>query len=276
MTAAIVTLNPAALATLADCELRIERGLKSFVDVGEALATIRDSRLYRRTHATFEDYCAERWNLKRQRAYELMNAAAVVSEFSDTDIPAPAKESHAAALAAVPEADRAEVWRDVVEGGDKPTAAAIRKAAEARTQTPGPTDAADCPPADPGVTPESVEPPSTVPAGSGAEVVASAREDAGAATEAVDADRAAAAVAAALDKFVPDVGAPKRAWVKKFYELTGAPHTFLLWLKSEDVAAYADDQDMTTLKHLADGFAEAYRRAVEARTANVTPLRRIK
>lgn len=165
--AALATLNPAALATLADCELRIERGLKSFIDVGEALSTIRDSRLYRRSHATFEDYCAERWNLKRQRAYELMNAAAVVSEFSDTEIPAPAKESHAAALAAVPEADRADVWRDVVESGDKPTAAAIRRAAEARTPTPGPVDAAVPPPADPGATPEPGTVPSTAQPGSG-------------------------------------------------------------------------------------------------------------
>lgn len=55
MTAALVTLNPAALVALASCEQRIERGLKTFIDVGQALAEIRDSRLYKGTHETFED-----------------------------------------------------------------------------------------------------------------------------------------------------------------------------------------------------------------------------
>jgi hypothetical protein len=152
VTAALATLNQAALVTLADCEQRIERGLKTFIDVGQALAEIRDSRLYKGTHETFEDYCRERWNMSRPRAYELISAAEVVSGIPDT-LPAPANAGQAAALAAVPEAERAGVWRDVVESGDKPTAAAIRKAAEARTQTPGPTGAALSPPADPGVTP---------------------------------------------------------------------------------------------------------------------------
>lgn len=162
---ALAVLNQAALVTLADCELRIERGLKSFIDVGQALAEIRDSRLYRATHATFEDYCAERWNLKRQRAYELMTAAALVSEFSDTDLPAPAKESHAAALAAVPEPERADVWRETVERTNgKPTAAAVRAVQTERTQAPGPADAAISPPVDPGTTVPDIPPPAGSPA----------------------------------------------------------------------------------------------------------------
>ena len=40
-------------------------------------------RLYRATHGTFEDYCREKWNLSRPRAYELMNAANVVSAKAD-------------------------------------------------------------------------------------------------------------------------------------------------------------------------------------------------
>lgn len=116
-------------------------------------------------------------------------------------------------------------------------------------------------------------------AGSGApspERIAAVAEVAPEFVKPVEAERAAAMVAAALDKFVPDPDAPKRAWAKKLYELAGPVHNFLLWLKPEDAAAHADDQDITTLKHLADGFADAYRRAVEARKANVTPLRRIK
>ena len=45
------------VARLAELELVIERGQKAFVAVGNALAEIRDQRLYRETHATFEAYC---------------------------------------------------------------------------------------------------------------------------------------------------------------------------------------------------------------------------
>ena len=50
-------MAPLQVRRLAELELVIERGLKTFVEVGAALLGIRDGRLYRETHATFEDYC---------------------------------------------------------------------------------------------------------------------------------------------------------------------------------------------------------------------------
>jgi hypothetical protein len=44
-------------ARLIDFERRIERGLTTFVEVGNLLAAIRQDRLYRQTHTTFEAYC---------------------------------------------------------------------------------------------------------------------------------------------------------------------------------------------------------------------------
>lgn len=167
MTAAIATLNPAAQVALASCEQRIERGLKTFIDVGQALAEIRDSRLYKGTHATFEDYCQQRWGFSRQRAQQFTAAAELATTIVDTGLPSPTNEGQARALAAVPDEDRADVWREVVESGSKPTAAAIRKAAEARApKTPEPTadpsaaqvgsgsiSAPDVPPSAPGADP---------------------------------------------------------------------------------------------------------------------------
>lgn len=57
--------------------LLIERGLTTFVEVGEALLEIRESRLYRETHATFEAYCQSRWAWSGDHAKRLMNAAEV-------------------------------------------------------------------------------------------------------------------------------------------------------------------------------------------------------
>lgn len=83
----IVAGTETALSTdevleLERCEGIIERGLKTFREVGMALVRVRDLRLYRVEHATFEAYCDERWGLKRQRAYELMGAANVVRQMS--------------------------------------------------------------------------------------------------------------------------------------------------------------------------------------------------
>jgi len=43
----------------------LEEGIQRFVEAGEALLAVRDRRLYRESHRTFEDYCRERWGLER-------------------------------------------------------------------------------------------------------------------------------------------------------------------------------------------------------------------
>lgn len=50
---------------LVECEEIIERHLKTFIEVGEALATIRDNRLYREQYKTFEQYCKEVWDYSK-------------------------------------------------------------------------------------------------------------------------------------------------------------------------------------------------------------------
>lgn len=114
--------------TLAECEGVIERGLKTFTEVGNALLQIRDGRLYRESHATFEDYCRERWGFSRIRAHQIIEASAVVQNFEQSGLPAPTVESQARELARVPEPERAQVWAKTIEHTDgKPTAAAIRQ-----------------------------------------------------------------------------------------------------------------------------------------------------
>lgn len=126
-------LSPEELTTFARCEGVIERGLATFVDVGTALLEIRDGRFYRTDFGTFEDYCRDRWNLSRPRAYELMSAVGIVSAIADTGLPAPTNEGQARELARVPEGERAEVWRETLERtGGKPTAAATRTIARMR------------------------------------------------------------------------------------------------------------------------------------------------
>jgi hypothetical protein len=46
-------------------ELRVER---AFYEAGKALAELRDRRLYRSTHKTFETYCRDRFRFTRHSA----------------------------------------------------------------------------------------------------------------------------------------------------------------------------------------------------------------
>jgi hypothetical protein len=55
----------------------IHNGQRTFVEVGFALAEIRNNKLYRETHDTFEAYCKERWGWTRGRAYQLMDSAEI-------------------------------------------------------------------------------------------------------------------------------------------------------------------------------------------------------
>jgi hypothetical protein len=99
---------------LQECESIITKGLATFIDVGNALAEIRNRGLYRADHKTFESYCHDRWNLKRQRAYELMGASEVVKNLSEISDMLPKKESHAAVLLKLSPEEQREVWLEVM------------------------------------------------------------------------------------------------------------------------------------------------------------------
>ena len=68
---------------LSDCEAIIARGLDAVRGAGSALAAIRDDRLYRTTHATFEDYCRDRWGMTRRHIDRMIDHASVVAAVTD-------------------------------------------------------------------------------------------------------------------------------------------------------------------------------------------------
>jgi len=61
-------------ADLATCEAALDNLRVAFWAAGKALHVIRDARLYRDTHATFEDYVEQRWDMSRPQAYRLIDA----------------------------------------------------------------------------------------------------------------------------------------------------------------------------------------------------------
>lgn len=71
--------------TLAQCEETIKQGQRTFIDVGNALRTIRDEVLYRGEFETFEAYMQKKWGWTRQRGYQLIAAANVVEVVGTID-----------------------------------------------------------------------------------------------------------------------------------------------------------------------------------------------
>lgn len=57
---------------------------RSFYQAGIALKQLRDRRLYRSTHRTFEEYCNDRFGYSsRRQPYRIIEAAAVVDNLTD-------------------------------------------------------------------------------------------------------------------------------------------------------------------------------------------------
>lgn len=88
--------------SLEENEQVIQRGMTSFVEVGRALARIRDDRQYVMAGSdTFEDYCRERWDLGRTWADHQIRAARLVELTTRVGIDPPQTEFQARPLARV-------------------------------------------------------------------------------------------------------------------------------------------------------------------------------
>lgn len=100
---------------LHELEKVIERGREAFIEVGEALIEIHDSRLYRKAgFSSFEEYVRKRWGWTRQNAYLHIKAAGVAENVKTSlqsgDAPS---VSQAAALAPLPPERQREIAASV-------------------------------------------------------------------------------------------------------------------------------------------------------------------
>lgn len=129
---------------LTDLETVIESGLRTFAEVGNALLSIRDGRLYRSSHGTFEDYCRERWGFKKAHAYRLMESAQVVARLSPMgDVPQ--SERQARPLARLEPEEQHEAWKEANDRaeteGRKVTAKDVETVVEQRKEKAASKDA---------------------------------------------------------------------------------------------------------------------------------------
>ena len=106
----------------------IKDGWATFLNVGSALITINEEKLYRDKYETFEAYFRDQLGLSRSYTYNLMGSAKVYEQMSSIeDIGVkPLTESHLRELISVPTEKRADAWRGALKlAGEKPLTAKI-------------------------------------------------------------------------------------------------------------------------------------------------------
>jgi hypothetical protein len=72
-----IPLSSQEKGRLAELESVVETHLETFLTVGRALAEIRNRRLYREQHESWESYCVKRWGFGYSRANELIRSTEI-------------------------------------------------------------------------------------------------------------------------------------------------------------------------------------------------------
>ncbi|EIJ42454.1 hypothetical protein BegalDRAFT_1574 [Beggiatoa alba B18LD] len=129
-------LSPEEFQALAQHEAIVKAGLQTFYDIGEALLTIRDKRLYRAEFNSFEEYCQEKWGFVRRQADRLIQAFEVTENLRPVGLSMPHNEAQARPLVKLePELQR-QAWQKAVEMAPdgKPTSSLVKKIVKELTQ----------------------------------------------------------------------------------------------------------------------------------------------
>jgi len=126
----LAPLNPEQQNRLLELETTIERGLSTFLEVGQALLEIREQRLYRAAYKDFESYCRERWHFSAHHGARILRSIVVARHLlegpadpKDGDCPLPRSlsETLLRPLTALEPSLQQSVWRLANKINDKPT-----------------------------------------------------------------------------------------------------------------------------------------------------------
>ena len=110
-------------------ELKVER---AFHEAGKALRELRDRRLYRNSHKTFEEYCRDRFGFSRQNANYFIAGAGVVDNLLNLTKnlcqTLPTKFEQVRHLTTLDPDDQCQIWQEAVEeaGGRVPSGRIVK------------------------------------------------------------------------------------------------------------------------------------------------------
>jgi len=112
---------------------------RAFFEAGQALRLLRDKRLYRNTHSSFEEYCRDRFGHTRQKSNYLIAGAGIYETLTTNRCQIlPTNEYQVRPLAVLEPSKQAIAWNRAVEGaeGKIPTARHVREAVEKLKEKP--------------------------------------------------------------------------------------------------------------------------------------------
>ncbi|MBD2492161.1 hypothetical protein [Aulosira sp. FACHB-615] len=128
--------------------LNLERKVEhAFYEAGKALRELRDRRLYRSTHKTFEEYCRDRFGYSRRQPYLLMDAAVVFDNLKEKCDPMdhilPTNERQVRPMIHLEPQEQQKVWKQAVQeaGGKTPSGRIVQSVVDKireRTKVPNP------------------------------------------------------------------------------------------------------------------------------------------
>jgi hypothetical protein len=114
------------------CEEVVASGWNTFVQVGLALARIRDGRLYRMDFETFEQYCRLKWEYGRNYVDRLISAAQVFTHLLTNSHQKPDHETQVRPLVGLTQDQAQQAWDRAVQkaGGRRITARTVKSAVQ--------------------------------------------------------------------------------------------------------------------------------------------------
>jgi hypothetical protein len=134
-------LTPEEQRDRLDLERRVERAV---FEAGKALMELRDRRLYRSTHRTFEEYCKDRFSYTHRHVNYLIAASLIIENITmgtNSSQILPTSEVQVRPLAKLEPQQQQEVWQQAVEeaGGKVPSGRIVKDVVQRimeRTQVP--------------------------------------------------------------------------------------------------------------------------------------------
>ena len=107
-------LSKAEAQQLSKLESVVDKGVKTFMQVGFALKEIRADRLYRQEYSTFENYCQIRWGWSRRHADRMIEAGHIANSLRPIGLVS--NEGQARELGKVKDdEDRDTIWIEINE-----------------------------------------------------------------------------------------------------------------------------------------------------------------
>jgi len=111
----LLELSTIEQSELDQLESIINQNVGAFYKVGSALAKIRDSRLYRDSHSTFEDYCKDKWDMGRNYTNKLIASASVIESLGTIVPIQPTNEAQARPLTKLLPEQQQQAWQQVID-----------------------------------------------------------------------------------------------------------------------------------------------------------------